>query len=407
MTGRGNYSRRRARVIQAGEHPKIEIPVTLSTSPSKLDHKSKEPFYIVVTAHNSSDRPITFFAFFNCFHTLQEEMTLIRAALPSPNTTTTIIVLTCRLQTPSYACFHQDYKSAKITKMLTQAVLLLLASTAFASPQYGVEVFERATTAVAGIEFDCNSFPDVCQNMCWGAFCVADKTQFLTYDKASKSVKSARRKAAGCLDNKKPGNNRCSAGRPGAKKGYNCDEYPFASSKSDSGSSKENRCSRCVPSKQNSKQGSVISKGYGKKGYCKDKAPCNFKVFFKDESKITHCSPKKSGNCNADSEEQCSGPINIIQRSIVVRDDLLSGASLPNGTVIDGPAQVITFKGKVLGAPHGGVVGQEIWTAVPIDEALYEQQTEAHEIDEEAGFEQYDYIAENMSWEVDWLVGVV
>lgn len=102
---------------------------------------------------------------------------------------------------------------------------------------------------------DADGITEVCQNMCWGAFCVDQKTLYLIYDKASKSVKRSRRKAAGCLDNLKPGNNRCSKGRPGAIAGYNCDEYPFASSKSNTqaaATTKENRCSRCVPSKENS-----------------------------------------------------------------------------------------------------------------------------------------------------------
>lgn len=87
-----------------------------------------------------------------------------------------------------------------------------------------------------------------------GAYCVPSHTTSLVYDKASKSKKRERRKAAGCVDNKKPGTNRCSKGRPGAIKGYNCDEYPFASSKAQktANNGKENRCSRCVPSKQNS-----------------------------------------------------------------------------------------------------------------------------------------------------------
>lgn len=104
------------------------------------------------------------------------------------------------------------------------------------------EVLRRSPPQANGIQFVCSDFPDVCQNMCWGkcipcactqetnyslcAFCVDKHTEFLTYDKASASVKRARRKAAGCLDNQKPGNNRCSAGRPGAQPNYNCDEYP-------------------------------------------------------------------------------------------------------------------------------------------------------------------------------------
>lgn len=38
----------------------MEIPITLSTSSAQLDATSLEPFYIVVTAHNAGDKPVTF-----------------------------------------------------------------------------------------------------------------------------------------------------------------------------------------------------------------------------------------------------------------------------------------------------------------------------------------------------------
>ncbi|KAH6663402.1 hypothetical protein B0J14DRAFT_707143 [Halenospora varia] len=291
--------------------------------------------------------------------------------------------------------------------------LSLLGSATAAAYTYGSyhggesEVLRRSPPQANGIQFVCSDFPDVCQNMCWGAFCVDKHTEFLTYDKASASVKRARRKAAGCLDNQKPGNNRCSAGRPGAQPNYNCDEYPFASTKANNQAGatngKENRCSRCVPSSQNSKQGSTISKGY--KDFCQNKAPCNFQVFFANMGNVPHCNPNGSGNCNADSAEQCSGAINIIERREYTAIEARGTAM--NGTFIPGPAQFRTYDGVLLTAPHGGTIGQAVYKPVPINETLYEEHIEDHEYDGDAGLVQFDYITANMRSDVDYIKEVV
>ncbi|KAI0485623.1 hypothetical protein F4859DRAFT_528587 [Xylaria cf. heliscus] len=244
-----------------------------------------------------------------------------------------------------------------------------------------------------------------------GAYCVPSKTTSLVYDKAGNSKKRERRKAAGCIDSQKPGNNRCSKGRPGAKPGYNCDEYPFASSKADAGASggKEDRCSRCVPSSQNSKQGSVLSKGY--KDFCKNKAPCPFQVFF---SKTTangaaHCSPGSPNNCAADGAEQCTGSINIIQRAeyTISPMDVSKRAIYTNGTYISGPAQFRTYGGQIVDAPYGGTIGQAVHAPRPIDQSLYDELIEKHVYDEDGYDDQFDEITANMVSDVDYLKEVV
>jgi len=93
--------------------------------------------------------------------------------------------------------------------------------------------------------FLCNDIPEICTNMCYGAYCL-DIGESLTYDKPSASEKRKRRKAAGCIES---GGNRCST-RKGHDPGFNCDEYPFASTVSDGGAS--DRVNRCVPVQQNS-----------------------------------------------------------------------------------------------------------------------------------------------------------
>ncbi|KAI1128203.1 hypothetical protein F5Y10DRAFT_265385 [Nemania abortiva] len=295
----------------------------------------------------------------------------------------------------------------------TVVSLLSLASIGAANPlgNFGVEVKLRSPPSANGIQFDCNVFPDICSSMCWGAYCVPSSTDFLTYDKPSKPTKRERRKAAGCIDNiGMAGSNRCSNKRPGTRPGYNCDEYPFASSKADSSSGKENRCSRCVPSSQNSKQGAVLAKGY--KGFCKNQAPCNFQVFFGNPGATgaEHCEPGNANNCAADNDELCSGSINIIQRAAeyaIEPLDIAKRDMYTNGTYVPGPARFRTYGGKVLDAPYGGTIGQAVHTPRPVDEELHEKLIDAHVYDEDGDEDQFDEIIANMVSDVDYLKEVV
>jgi len=120
---------------------------------------------------------------------------------------------------------------------------------------------------------------------------------------------------------------------------------------------------------------------------------------------IAHCNAGGAGNCNADSAEQCSGPINIIQRREYETFEIRDAPT--NGTFIPGPAEFRTFGGVLLAAPHGGTIGQAIHNPVAINATQWAQDTENHPYDEEAGLEQFDYITDNMRTEVDYIKEVV
>ncbi|KAI1295114.1 hypothetical protein F5Y03DRAFT_410673 [Xylaria venustula] len=291
--------------------------------------------------------------------------------------------------------------------------ILSLAGVGLGNPlsDLGVKVVSRAPPTQNGIAFDCKRFPEVCSNMCWGAYCVRRKAEWLIWDKPSSHVKRERRRAAGCLDNKNPGNNRCAAGRPGAKPHHNCDEYPFASSKAGPASNtngKENRCSRCVPKKQNSRQGGALSKGY--RTFCHGQHPCHFQVYFENPGAGKHCDPGDGHNCRADKAEHCSGPINIIQRDVeytITPTDISKRDAYTNGTYVPGPARFMTYSGRVLDAPYGGTIGQPIHTPRPIDEELDDRLTDELEYDEDGDDSQFDQIVANMVSDVDYLKEVV
>lgn len=80
--------------------------------------------------------------------------------------------------------------------------------------------------------------------MCYGAFCL-NVGQSLSHDTKDQSIISGRRQKAGCI----PRPNRCST-QNGYAAGYQCDEFPFASTVSNGGTTK--RVNRCVPLEQNS-----------------------------------------------------------------------------------------------------------------------------------------------------------
>ncbi|KAG4430181.1 hypothetical protein IFR05_014340 [Cadophora sp. M221] len=127
-------------------------------------------------------------------------------------------------------------------------ITALLASVAMSQPQPNPV-----------LTFDCSVMKEVCNNMCWGVHCTSGRfSKTLTSDNsAAKTVKDARRRAAGCL----PNPNQCSnsAAGPNNGKGLNCDEFPFASTKeADLGGQNI----RCVPSSENSKQGGAINAFY-------------------------------------------------------------------------------------------------------------------------------------------------
>ncbi|KAF2106079.1 hypothetical protein BDV96DRAFT_655080 [Lophiotrema nucula] len=281
-------------------------------------------------------------------------------------------------------------------------VFLRFVAIAAANPlgHFNVRLDTRSPPQAHGIQFDCNTFPQVCANMCWGIiYPYLSPTIHLVYDKASSSKKRERRKAAGCLDNLKPGNNRCSQSRPGAVKGYNCDEYPFASAKADSSNGhQENRCSRCVPTKENCKQGAAIARGY--RDFCKNKAPCSFQVFFGNPGAGAHCNFGAQGNCNPDSAEQCTGSINIIEQR-QQHEYEATAPDHPNGTFVKGPAQFRTYQGRLLDGPYGGFIGQAVYFPRSVNQTLHDELIARLECDEDGDDDQFSEITDNMVSDVD------
>lgn len=67
--------------------------------------------------------------------------------------------------------------------------------------------------------------PEVCTNMCYGAFCRGYGTS-LTWDNYAGNSKDTRAANAGCGRN-----NHCATDPPVKGKSYQCDEYPFGSTK--------------------------------------------------------------------------------------------------------------------------------------------------------------------------------
>ncbi|KAF4987068.1 hypothetical protein FDECE_15622 [Fusarium decemcellulare] len=114
----------------------------------------------------------------------------------------------------------------------------------------------QVAAAPPDLTFLCNKIPEICSNICWATRCASPKFSLtLTYDQPSASIERSRRRTAGCGSN-----NRCTkrgkgVGRrlPVSKYG-SCDEYPFASTRSNG-----KQVSRCVPKSQNNSQGGSIS----------------------------------------------------------------------------------------------------------------------------------------------------
>ncbi|KAL9615688.1 MAG: hypothetical protein Q9160_009336 [Pyrenula sp. 1 TL-2023] len=132
-----------------------------------------------------------------------------------------------------------------------------------------------------------------------GALCAGIGTS-LRYNQPDATRKRNRRKAAGCIAS---GGNRCST-KKGHASGFQCDEYPFASSVSNGGSN--TRLNRCVPAAQNRKQGGIISALY-KSSYCtgNNGGKCEFSVEFSNAGNIMYCD---SQDCGADDDNEVTGP---------------------------------------------------------------------------------------------------
>ncbi|KAF2766355.1 hypothetical protein EJ03DRAFT_354068 [Teratosphaeria nubilosa] len=117
--------------------------------------------------------------------------------------------------------------------------------------------------AAPGMIFNCaDNLQDVCNNMCWGAYCTRPSFgATLNYDRyggtgdCNSDVGKARVRSAGCL----PIPNRCSTNGGNPRAGEDCDEYPFAST---SDADKGGQVSKCVISRHKSRQANIIKQYY-------------------------------------------------------------------------------------------------------------------------------------------------
>jgi hypothetical protein len=110
-------------------------------------------------------------------------------------------------------------------------LVVLFVSVASASSIPGPKVIRQATNAPSPgtIIWICTSnanpaqdIPEVCKNLCYGAYCRGYGTS-LTWDNYAGNSQDARAKAAGCGEN-----NHCTTAPPG-NGSYSCDQYPFGS----------------------------------------------------------------------------------------------------------------------------------------------------------------------------------
>ncbi|CAG7565363.1 unnamed protein product [Fusarium equiseti] len=114
----------------------------------------------------------------------------------------------------------------------------------------------QVAAAPPDMTFLCNKIPEICSNICWATRCGSPTFSLtLTYDQPSASVERSRRRTAGCGSNNRCGKNGKGVGRRTPVSKYvSCDEYPFASTRSNG-----KQVSRCVPKSQNNSQGGTIS----------------------------------------------------------------------------------------------------------------------------------------------------
>ncbi|KAF2195968.1 hypothetical protein GQ43DRAFT_289178 [Delitschia confertaspora ATCC 74209] len=241
--------------------------------------------------------------------------------------------------------------------------------------------------------FDCanGGLGDVCNNMCYGAFCAKWGSSF-TWDKPSKSVARKRSTKAGCGSG-----NRCSKAPYGSK--YQCDEYPF---KSVQESDKGGQVNRCVESKYNNAQSQVVKNFYNSyanfKGLgCDKKYPCTFRISFSNSGNIPWCNAGPNPKCKNDGNEyNKDGKIPDPKK----RDTGLVGK------------RYALASGEIIYSPEPLEIGDIAIRTAPINGTLFEEYNSAHVkrdlIDgEETEYDQYEYMMHNLKTIRDEVVGVV
>ncbi|KAI1469391.1 deoxyribonuclease NucA/NucB-domain-containing protein [Daldinia caldariorum] len=242
------------------------------------------------------------------------------------------------------------------------------------------ELIIRATQKRV-VTFDCDRMPEVCHNMCFAVHC-KHKPKQLTWDKPLYDVERKRRLSAGCGQN-----NRCSEKKL-KKKGYNCDEYPFATTKQ---ADRGGQINRCVPRSENSRQGAILgqlyrSRGIYKKTGCNGRKNCSFTVAFKGSKTKTIGPCKTKPDCKADSNQwNKSGPL---KREEPQRPQTVAEYKLRHS-------------GDTITSSEDLQPGDLVYHIVERNATLAEKQFNDHIFDESAGLDQYDYMSDNMDIEED------
>lgn len=134
----------------------------------------------------------------------------------------------------------------------------------------------------AMLTLDCTTFPESCNNDCYGIFS-AGLASALTWDQPTTSVVNQRRRGSGCTYSK-TGSSVCSSSNgvaPWNQYGASCDEYPYAST---SQGGMAGATLRCITQSDNSKEGRFLQTNLYNvpiaNGGCGNAPPCQFTVMF-------------------------------------------------------------------------------------------------------------------------------
>ncbi|KAK8166182.1 hypothetical protein IWX90DRAFT_513491 [Phyllosticta citrichinensis] len=247
--------------------------------------------------------------------------------------------------------------------------------------------------------FLCNEIPEICKNMCFGAYCqyIGER---LRYDKLDSAEMARRSQAAGCGA---PDDNRCAKSDPPLQ----CDQYPFLSTVSTK-KKMPDRVSRCVPGDQNSKQSSIINAFY-KSAYCRDRdGPCEFTVSFSNSGGVKHCEAYYDrSDCDKKEDIQVVGPGD---EKIPKSEDPGPGIGGPEGPEGEPeqrmrargdkqqspPTQFKLDSGLEIFVPGGAFIGQRAFIVVALDQSLWDEQVRTHQPDPDLSADEFDYMLDNL-----------
>ncbi|THW98391.1 hypothetical protein D6D13_10639 [Aureobasidium pullulans] len=137
------------------------------------------------------------------------------------------------------------------------------------------------STYAAMLTLDCTTFPESCNNDCYGIFS-AGLPSSLTWDMPTTAVEKQRRRGSGCTNTNSY--SVCSSTKgvaPWNQDGPSCDEYPYAST---SQGGMAGASLRCMSQSDNSKEGRFLQKNLYNvpiaNGGCGNAPPCQFTVMF-------------------------------------------------------------------------------------------------------------------------------